>query len=256
MLQRLNGLPDILAIKTLATCAGHESDISYEAYLFAIHAANQAFRTAVGFLDELAKREPQCESLAFNIFETLIRDTWQRTEAIVQEESYNTWCSKGRSIMQIFLQGLAEDLATVGQPFSASVQELARRDGGFRNAFAWINHHSCCNFNPYSDLPHEQHFLLNQLLILSPDASPPVKDQVPPIEAISTCEVCFDQDAMQVRLTRDCEHEGGVCLACLAQAIAAQLDCKRWNELTCPLCPARLDSDTVEKYAPEETVQR
>ncbi|KAL8877542.1 MAG: hypothetical protein Q9198_004460 [Flavoplaca austrocitrina] len=31
---------------------------------------------------------------------------------------------------------------------------------------------------------------------------------------------------------------------------------KRWNELTCPLCPAILDSNTVEKYAPEETVRR
>ncbi|KAI9722337.1 MAG: hypothetical protein M1812_001809 [Candelaria pacifica] len=220
-------------------------------------AANQASEEAVYFLDDLAVKEPQCESLAFTIFETLIRDTWQKTEAVVKKEVYNSWCHNGRNTMQILLLQLAENLASIRPPFSSSVEQLAERDNDFRNIFAWINHQSCCcNTNLFSDLAHEQDFLRNQLLILLPEERPPALDQTASPEMTSTCEVCFDQDVKRVQLTQECEHEGSVCLACLAQAITAQLDRKHWNELTCPLCPARLCSNTVERYAPEETIRR
>lgn len=243
-------------LRPVATGANHESAISYEAFLSAIHASNQAFESAVSFLDDLAGREPQQESLAFNIFETLIKDAWQRTRTLAKEESYDTWCPNCQFTIQYFLQILLGNLSSIGLPFSTSVHELARRDTCFRNIFAWINRQSCCNINPYSDLSDDQHFLLNLHLILSPDAQLPIQDQDFPLETTSPCEVCFDQDVKRLPLTRECEHEGGVCLDCLARAIAAQLDCKRWDELTCPLCPAKLDSNTVERYSSEETVQR
>ena len=177
-------------------------------------------------------------------------------EAIVEEASYNTWCPNGRNAMHGFLLVLADNLSNIRQPFSSSVEELARRDSGFRCVFSWISRRSCCNAIPSSHLSNEQHFLLNQILIFAPDEQQPFHDGDARPETTSTCDVCFDQDAKQIRLTQDCEHLGAVCLECLAHAIAAQLDCKRWNEITCPLCPAKLDSNTIERYASEEAVQR
>lgn len=158
--------------------------------------------------------------------------------------------------MHACLSLLAKTLRSFGQPFSFSLDELAKRDNEFRWIFACLDRLFCCNGNPFKDLPHEKDFLLTQLLILSPEEQTPFQEQDFAIKPASTCEVCFDQDAEQLRLTEECVHEGGVCLQCLAQAITAQLDLKRWNELTCPLCPAKLDSNAVEKYAPGETVQR
>ena len=211
----------------------------------------------MGFLGDLV-RDTNCDSLAFVIFESLIKDIWRMTEAIVEEDSYNTWCPNGRNAMQGFLLVLADNLSSIRQPFSSSVEELARRDSGFRCIFAWISRQSCCNTMPSSHLSHESHFLLNQILIFAPDEQPAFQIHSSALETTSTsiCDICFDQDAKQIQLTQECEHEGAVCLECLAHAIAAQLDCKRWNELTCPLCPAKLDSNTIERYASEETVQR
>ena len=207
------------------------------------------------FLDDLVQNT-QCDSLAFMIFENLIKDISRIAEAIVDESLYNTWCSKGRDAVQGFLLVLADDLSNIKQPFSSSVEDLARRDRGFRCLFAWTSRQSCCNTVPSSHLSSEQDFLRNQLLIFSSDEQPPFQNQSPPIEKTSTCDVCFDQAATQVQLTQECQHESAICLECLAQAIAAQLDSKHWNELTCPLCPAKMDSNTIEKYASEEAVQR
>lgn len=201
-------------------------------------------------------RDPQCESLAFHIFEALIRSIREKTNVIIEENPYNAWCPNDRNAFHNFLLLLAENLSNIRQPFSCTVEDLARRDSGFRDTFAWLNRKCCCNTDSSGVLPNEYHFLLNQLLILAPDESPPFQEQVRPLKTTRTCEICFDQDAKQNMLSEKCEHEGAVCLDCLAQAITAQLERKRWNELTCPLCPAILDSNTVEKYAPEETVQR
>ena len=206
----------------------------------------------MGFLADLV-RDTHCVSFAFNIFDALIKDIWRMTEAIVEEGLYNTWCPNGRNALQGFLLVLADNLSNIRAPFSSSVEELARRDNGFRCIFAWIGRQSCCNAIPSSHLSHESHFLLNQVLIFAPDEQPLFQDQNP---STCTCDVCFDQDAKRIQLTQECEHGGAVCLECLAHAIAAQLDCKRWDELTCPLCPAKLDSNTIERYASEETVQR
>lgn len=201
-------------------------------------------------MNDVADQDRQSDSLAFNIFETLIRTLGQKTDAIIEEHEYSAWCSNIQNAMQNFLLLLAENLSSIRQPFSPSVEELARRDSGLRDILAWFNRQSCCNTTLSCDLPDEQQFLLNQLLILSPDEQPSLQ------ETITTCEVCYDQDAKPRKLGPDCEHEGGVCLECLAKAITTQMERKRWNELTCPLCPAVLDSNTVEKYAPEETVRR
>ena len=233
----------------------HKSDVNYSAYLTAILAVSEASERAVSFLDDLVQNT-QCDSLAFMIFESLIKDISRIAEVIVEEGLYNTWCPNGRNAMQGFLLVLTDNLLSIRQPFSSTVEELARRDSGFRCIFAWIGRQSCCNTIPCSHLSYEQHFLLNQILIFAPDEQPPFQNENPPLEMTSTCDVCFDQDAKQIQLAQECEHEGTVCLECLAQAIAAQLDCKRWNELTCPLCPAKLDSNTIERYASEETVQR
>ncbi|KAI4123424.1 MAG: hypothetical protein LQ341_007204, partial [Variospora aurantia] len=235
---------------TLAIHADHKIEVSYDTYLALRYNANQTNKRAVNFLNDVAKQDPQCDdSLAFDIFEILIRTLGQKTDVIIEEDRYSTWCSNIRHAMQNFLLLLAENLSSIRQPFSPSVEELARRDSGVRDILAWFNRQSCCNTTFSCDLPDEQHFLLNQLLILSPDEQPSLQ------ETITTCEVCYDQDAKPRKLRPDCEHEGGVCLDCLAKAITTQMERKRWNELTCPLCPALLDSNTVEKYAPEETVR-
>ena len=158
--------------------------------------------------------------------------------------------------MHTFLEDLTDYLTTVEHPFSTSIQALTRYDKRLRNILANLNRHSCCNVNPYSNIPHERHYLQNQLLILSLDPEAPVRNQDPPPETKCTCQVCFDDDTRRFQVTRNCAHEGSVCLACLARHIAAQLECKRWNDLTCPLCPAKLDGDVVEKYGSKETVER
>ncbi|KAG7006667.1 hypothetical protein G7Y79_00013g034390 [Physcia stellaris] len=184
-------------MRTVHCQTSHESKIHYETYLTVVVAANEAFQRAVSFLDNLAKRDPQCDSLAFNIYETLIRETWERTKAIVEEEIFNAWCPKGRNTLYNFLEELTDYLTAVEQPFSTSVEALARWDHGLRNNLAHLARQSCCNVNPYRNLPHERHFLLNQLLILSPDpgAHAPSQDSSP--ENTSTCETYMINDTLK-----------------------------------------------------------
>ncbi|KAL8782966.1 MAG: hypothetical protein Q9213_004973 [Squamulea squamosa] len=235
---------------TFAIHSNESPDTSYDAYLVARLLAHEASEMAVSFLNDVAKRDTQCDSFAFYTFEALIRSLGQKTDIIHGQDYHNSWCRHLKITVREFLLLLAEDLSSIRQPFSSSVEDLARRDSSFRDIFAWFNSQSCSNTTISCDLPDEHHFLLNQLLIFSPDEHPQHQ------QATSTCEICYDQDAEQNKLRPGCDHEGGVCLECLRKAITTQMERKRWNQLTCPLCPALLDSNTVERYAPEETVQR
>lgn len=72
-------------------------------------------------------------------------------------------------------------------------------------------------------------------------------------------ETCSNDQIPPRRVTAGCRHDRDICLACLRRSISAQLDVKRWHELSCPCCEQSLghkdvkdfgDPMVFERYAP------
>jgi hypothetical protein len=176
------------------------------------------------------------------------------------ERNFYSKCSNIGVILFNFHILIAEELSTIREPLYVYVETLSRRDGDIRSLFSELNEQACCGTRLIIGLPRDQRFLYYQLLSLAEDQQPPAQEVTSPPSIDPTCAVCWDRVAVDEfihsKLVNECEHEANVCRSCLAQSITAQLDVRRWNQLTCPLCPAKLDSNMVEKYAPTVTIQR
>jgi hypothetical protein len=69
----------------------------------------------------------------------------------------------------------------------------------------------------------------------------------------SECSVCMTLFPgyffPQEELAPDCDHSSSVCIGCLGQSLDREIEEKPWDQVACPECPARLDSDTVKLFA-------
>ena len=74
------------------------------------------------------------------------------------------------------------------------------------------------------------------------------------------CVVCFEglgpNNAPQRRITSTCDHEPNVCLSCLRQSIETQFTSRRWDQIDCPSCSARLDHQDIQAFADVEVFRR
>jgi hypothetical protein len=57
-------------------------------------------------------------------------------------------------------------------------------------------------------------------------------------------------------ITSMCEHEPGVCRACIAECIQGELDTRGWDQISCPECRELLNHAEVTKYADADTLER
>jgi hypothetical protein len=80
--------------------------------------------------------------------------------------------------------------------------------------------------------------------------------------AVFQCDVCMEdlpsEQFPYQDVTERCNHDNNICQTCLSQSIAAQLDDKGWDQITCPTssCAAKLSSNNVEMWAEPSTVTR
>jgi hypothetical protein len=74
------------------------------------------------------------------------------------------------------------------------------------------------------------------------------------------CVVCTDTRPLHKfpsRLpTTACKHGIDVCRKCLRTWIASEFDSKIWNEINCPICPARMQYRDMWEFAPKDVVKR
>jgi hypothetical protein len=74
------------------------------------------------------------------------------------------------------------------------------------------------------------------------------------------CVVCADTRPLHKfpsRLpTTACKHGIDVCRKCLRTWIASEFDSKTWDEINCPICPARMLYRDMWEFAPKDVVKR
>jgi IBR domain, a half RING-finger domain len=77
-----------------------------------------------------------------------------------------------------------------------------------------------------------------------------------------SCQICSDDlDPLfpfQVSVAAQCNHTPEICLNCWEQHIAAQVDSKTWDAITCPhaYCNAILGHHDMQRFAPAEVYSR
>lgn len=79
-----------------------------------------------------------------------------------------------------------------------------------------------------------------------------VKEQ----ECIICAETLRVSQFPEARVTDKCSHEPNTCLECISHHIQSQLESRRWDQLSCPECPALLRYADVQRYAARKTFQK
>ncbi len=74
------------------------------------------------------------------------------------------------------------------------------------------------------------------------------------------CPICTEQHSIlhfpQRPIRATCTHEASICLACISQAITAQMEMLMWDQLACPLCPALLTFEDLKAWAKGKDFER
>jgi hypothetical protein len=74
------------------------------------------------------------------------------------------------------------------------------------------------------------------------------------------CVVCSDTRPLQKFPSRPptaaCKHDCDVCRRCLRTWIASEFSTKMWNEIDCPVCPARMRYRDIWEFAPKDVAKR
>jgi hypothetical protein len=223
--------------------------------------AREAARAALGFLEGLVRREPSCYSPAFRIFWSLIVHVLDElSSSAFASDSFGQLCRVLRHNAYAFHVLLCDELISIDRPFYYYVEALSRRDRDIRNLFAEVDGMSCCGRTICVRMPRDQRYLYDQLEALSEDEQPARPSTIPPASTDPVCVSCWEviaaSDFVEGKITEDCEHEANMCRDCLSSAVAAQLDDRPWNQLKCPLCPAELDTPTVERFGTASFVAR
>ena len=252
---------DTGSISTVERISNHRLTVTYEDYRQAWYEARQACQTAVLFLSEFARRQPTCYSPAFRIFEALVLHVMEQFDGPEPTEAtFNICCSVLRCYFYLFAVFARRQLLTIKEPFYYYAEALAARDIDMRQLISSVNKITCHGSSLTFPQPRDQRFLYEQLSNITEDEQPPSRPRPSIPSTNPTCGVCWEQvavaDFIQGKLMPECDHEANVCRSCLAKSITAQLDSKFWNQMTCPLCPTRIDGNVVEKYAPLHTRSR
>jgi len=124
--------------------------------------------------------------------------------------------------------------------------------------------HQLLMLTPYLDDPQRHHILVESCLQRATDLLHGMKhafDQATR-PAVLHCDVCIEdlprEQFPYEDVTDRCNHDKNICSACLSQSIAAQLDDKGWDQITCPTssCAAKLSSGDVEMWTERHIVDR
>jgi hypothetical protein len=70
------------------------------------------------------------------------------------------------------------------------------------------------------------------------------------------CVVCTEHRSLRrfpnQNPTKNCTHDIDVCRRCLRKWLESEFSAKMWDEIKCPICSKRLESDDMKKFAPTE----
>ena len=119
------------------------------------------------------------------------------------------------------------------------------------------------NVWPLELLPDSEHFQGKSI-------SETIQDLVEHIaklvyEITCCCSICFEQtnwsrrpdlSLIVHRVTPECSHYYDVCKDCLQASIASQMDSNFIDQLKCPICPQKLNHETMKQHASKQVFER